>query len=55
MVRVFSASLHDPDRPALLSSFRRLEAKELAAAPAQWMPWNYRQALERGGLPLDCQ
>jgi hypothetical protein len=23
---VFSASLHDPDRPALVSSFRRLEA-----------------------------
>jgi transposase len=30
-------------------------AAELAAAPAQWMPWNYRQALGRSGLPLDCQ
>jgi transposase len=29
--------------------------KELAAAPAQWMPWNYRQALDRSGIPLDCQ
>jgi transposase len=30
-------------------------AEELAAAPAQWMPWNYRQALDRIGLPSDCQ
>jgi hypothetical protein len=30
-------------------------AEELAAAPAQWMPWNYRQAGDRSGLPLDCQ
>jgi transposase len=30
-------------------------AEELAAAPAQWMPWNYRQALDRSGVPLDCQ
>lgn len=29
--------------------------EELAAAPAQWMPWNYRQALDRSGVPLDCQ
>jgi transposase len=30
-------------------------AEELTAAPAQWMPWNYRQALERSGVPSDCQ
>jgi hypothetical protein len=30
-------------------------AEELAAAPAQWMPWNYRQAVDRSGVPLDCQ
>jgi hypothetical protein len=30
-------------------------AEELAAAPAQWMPWSYRQALGRSGVPLDCQ
>jgi transposase len=30
-------------------------AAELAAAPAQWMPWNYHQAGDRSGLPLDCQ
>ena len=29
-------------------------AGELAAAPAQWMPWNYRQALEIG-VPLDSR
>jgi len=29
--------------------------KELAAAPAQWMPWNYRQALDRRGVRLDCR
>jgi transposase len=25
-------------------------AQELAASPAEWMPWNYRQALERAGV-----
>ncbi len=25
-------------------------AKELAAHPAEWMPWNYRQILERAGV-----
>lgn len=30
-------------------------AAELAAAPAQWMPWNYCQALGRSGVPSDCQ
>jgi len=25
-------------------------ARELAASPAEWMPWNYRQALERAGV-----
>ncbi len=25
-------------------------AKELAANPAEWMPWNYREALERAGV-----
>jgi transposase len=25
-------------------------AKELAANPAEWMPWNYRQILERAGV-----
>jgi len=24
--------------------------RELAASPAEWMPWNYRQALERAGV-----
>jgi hypothetical protein len=23
---------------------------ELAASPAGWMPWNYRQALKRAGV-----
>ena len=25
-------------------------ARELAASPAEWMPWNYRQALDRAGV-----
>jgi hypothetical protein len=25
-------------------------ARELAAHPADWMPWNYRQTLERAGV-----
>jgi hypothetical protein len=25
-------------------------AQELAASPAEWMPWNYREALERAGV-----
>jgi len=25
-------------------------AQELAAHPAEWMPWNYRQTLERAGV-----
>ena len=25
-------------------------ARELAATPAEWMPWNYRQTLERAGV-----
>ncbi len=25
-------------------------AQELAASPAEWMPWNYRQTLERAGV-----
>jgi len=25
-------------------------ASELAAKPAEWMPWNYRQTLERAGV-----
>jgi transposase len=25
-------------------------AQELAASPAEWMPWNYRQALEQAGV-----
>ncbi len=25
-------------------------AQELAAIPAEWMPWNYRQTLERAGV-----
>jgi hypothetical protein len=25
-------------------------ARELAAAPAAWMPWNYRQTIERAGV-----
>jgi transposase len=25
-------------------------ARELAAHPAEWMPWNYRQTLERAGV-----
>jgi transposase len=25
-------------------------AQQLAASPAEWMPWNYRQALERAGV-----
>jgi transposase len=25
-------------------------APELAAAPAEWMPWNYRETLERAGV-----
>ena len=25
-------------------------ASELAATPAEWMPWNYRQTLERAGV-----
>ena len=26
-------------------------ARELATSPAEWMPWNYRQTLERDGVP----
>ena len=25
-------------------------ARELAASPAEWMPWNYRQTLDRAGV-----
>jgi transposase len=25
-------------------------AQELAASPAEWMPWNYRETLERAGV-----
>ena len=25
-------------------------ASELAAAPAEWMPWTYRETIERGGV-----
>ena len=28
-------------------------AQKLATSPAEWMPWNYRQTLERIGLGLD--
>jgi hypothetical protein len=24
-------------------------ARELSASPAEWMPWNYRQTLDRAG------
>jgi hypothetical protein len=27
-------------------------ARELAANPAQWMPWNYREALEYAPPPV---
>lgn len=25
-------------------------ARELGANPAEWMPWNYRQTMERAGV-----
>ncbi len=25
-------------------------ARELAANPVEWMPWNYRETLERAGV-----
>jgi hypothetical protein len=28
-------------------------ASKLAAKPAEWMPWNYRQTLERAGGMMD--
>jgi hypothetical protein len=32
-----------------LSELQR-HARELAANPAAWMPWNYREAIERAGV-----
>jgi transposase len=34
---------------AYLTELQR-QAQELAAKPAEWMPWNYRQTLERAGV-----
>jgi len=28
-------------------------AEELARNPSEWMPWNYRETLERAGASLD--
>jgi len=28
-------------------------AQELAASPAEWMPWNYRETLVRAGVGED--
>jgi len=30
-------------------------AKELAACPAEWMPWNYREALARTASLPTCR
>ncbi len=29
-------------------------AEELKRAPSEWMPWNYRETLERTGALLDA-
>jgi hypothetical protein len=29
--------------------------QELAASPAEWMPWNYRQTLKRAGVSGVCE
>jgi hypothetical protein len=30
-------------------------ARELAACPAEWMPWNYRETLARIGVPSSAE
>jgi hypothetical protein len=30
-------------------------ARELAACPAEWMPWNYRETLARIGVPNSAE
>jgi transposase len=49
MSLIHTAELCGANSFAYLTELQR-HARELAANPAEWMPWNYRETLERAGV-----
>jgi hypothetical protein len=49
MTLIHTCQLCDANSFDYLTELQR-HVQELAAEPAAWMPWNYRETLERAGV-----